>query len=286
MASGDVHSALGDALIADDRRYFEAGAEAFATAAFDVYWLPTLRLAAAACVAYPRDLSFGSVGALDAALTELEDACRARGIGHARFYETDFSDLHRARLRVRGYDEAVEIALAVTAEEMVHDRVDADSLQHVQAITSDEHWRHKLQLHDSEAGFPDGHAYPASLWVSLERAKVEAGYMEMAMIVKDGKAQGAVGLGLSTSVLRLKNLFVSPLARGLGYGEWLTHYCMYRARQGGYAAFGCFGIEGRDGDRLYRRCGLRPVGRQIGWARKLVAENASNMAVDKDALVS
>lgn len=285
MASADRNT-LGEALIADDRRYFEAGAEFFATDAFDVYWLPSLRLAPAGCVAYPRDLDRMSVGALDAALAALDGALAARGIGHARFYETGFAEPLRARLRACGYEEAVEIALAVEADRFAFDRIDAAGLQNLVTVSFEDDWQRKLQLHACETGFPDGHAYPTALWVSLERAKVEAGYMEMAMIVKDGVPQGSVGLGTSTAVLRLKNLFVSPLARGLGYGEWLTHYCMYRADRGGFAAFGCFGIEGRAGDRLYRRCGLQPVGRQVGWTKPLVAAQALEPGGGKIELVS
>lgn len=269
MALDNLHRSFGEALIADDRRYFEAGASRFETAAFEVFWLPALRLAAAGCVAYPKDLGGNSIGTLDQALDELETALLHRGIGHARFYECAFSEAWRARLRHRGYEEAIEIALAVEPASALCPRIDEQSLRSLRTVRSDEDWNLKLQLHEHLGAFPDGHAYPSARWISLERAKVDAGYMEMAMVVRDGVPLGAVGVARHGSLLRLKNLFVSPVARGLGYGEWLTQYCIWRALECGSEVFGCFGIEGRDGDRLYRRCGLRPVGRQVGWSLPL-----------------
>jgi GNAT superfamily N-acetyltransferase len=147
-------------------------------------------------------------------------------------------------------------------------------------VRSDEEWKLKLRLHQEIGAFPDGHAYPPARWISLERAKVEAGYMEMAMVVREGVPLGAVGVAQHGPLLRLKNLFVSPSARGLGFGEWLTQYCLWRALHGGREAFGCFGIEGRDGDRLYRRCGLKPVGRQVGWS--LALEPAQDVAHERN----
>ena len=101
------------------------------------------------------------------------------------------------------------------------------------------------------------------------RRKQEAGGMECYIVESDGEARGTIGIVPMPDVLRIKNVFVSPEARGNGVGLAAVGRSGARPSSGGVCGAGVLGVRDTPGAELYARAGLRIAGGLIEWSRSL-----------------
>ena len=82
-------------------------------------------------------------------------------------------------------------------------------------------------------------------------------------------AAGEVAIMESANMLRLKNLYVAPEARGGSLGAEAVAFVQREALRRGKRGMGVFGVEGSPGARTYQKCGLRVEGERVEWSRQL-----------------
>ncbi len=103
----------------------------------------------------------------------------------------------------------------------------------------------------------------------MERRKHRSGYLRPYLIRAGGNVVGAVATAACGSILRMKNLAVDPAHRRRGIATATAVVFADLAAQQGFAAAGCFALEGEPGLVLYPRAGYREVARQTEWVRVL-----------------
>jgi GNAT superfamily N-acetyltransferase len=130
-------------------------------------------------------------------------------------------------------------------------------------------WQDKLDLASSLELLPDGKAASAADWTELERRKCEAGYMVMWLIERDGMVCGSFALAPCESLLRMKNLVISPAERRSGLARAATDFATQRAQESKFDWLGTYGLEGSAGSALYAHCGFERLGDQVEWVRSL-----------------
>jgi GNAT superfamily N-acetyltransferase len=84
-----------------------------------------------------------------------------------------------------------------------------------------------------------------------------------------GEVVGAVGAIRGESILRLKNILIHPDHRRRGLGREMLNSLAALGRESGILEQAVFAVRGNAGERLYRACGMRPVGEVVEWSRPL-----------------
>jgi GNAT superfamily N-acetyltransferase len=135
-------------------------------------------------------------------------------------------------------------------------------------ICTDADWERKRSLHALNEHGPDGFALDPAKWVGFERAKQDAGYHALHLVVQAGVAVGSVGFHVSGSLLRIKNLVVASAHRRRGVGAATLDAACNLAHSRGLAAVGVFAMLGEPGEALYRRNGFTDIVNQVGWDRE------------------
>jgi GNAT superfamily N-acetyltransferase len=261
-----AHHQLARELLDSDAEYFRAAANCELIAGCQVVHMPGLESLAAGCLvqnltpALSLDFPFW--------LKNLEDRLLSLSSSHARFYQQYPDQRLEQCFLEHGYRRAEEIALLNVFETTSnHANESAEVTMH--AVSSDQDWRIKLELHQETAEDPDGHLSPAAQWLDMERRKCAAGYMQAFLIYCGGDVCGSVNLSLGDQLGRLKNLVVHPGWRRKGIGAQAARLIAHLAQDYGMAAAGCFAINYGPSLALYQMAGYVPVTRQIEWYRDL-----------------
>ncbi|MHA7859625.1 MAG: GNAT family N-acetyltransferase [Henriciella sp.] len=263
-ASFARHQAPEDQLIAaalmeNDRRYFRAGATIEQLSNWKIIWTPGFRDLPAACVIEPLgDASFPP--------PEVLDRLRALGIPEVRFYHT--RSILKALPLKPDYAVSQEIAYLTDASSLAAPEFDKDI--HVRPLRDTED-NIKVALFESRDKRPDGKASDARDYVALERLKIDCGYMQGFIIEYRGTPAACFGLSISSSLVRMKNLLTSKNMTGRGCGTAIVQFAIQYAQQQQIPHVGVFAIKGGSGQRLYERCGMRPVGIQTEFSAPLRA---------------
>ncbi len=130
-------------------------------------------------------------------------------------------------------------------------------------------WQTARDLHSDSPIAPDGYLSSPDDWWALMRRKQEAGGMECYLIETGGRTRGTIGIVPMPDVLRIKNVFVHPDARGAGVGLAAVRAIWRDAVERGRDAVGVLGVRDTPGAALYDAAGLRPAGALIEWSRSL-----------------
>lgn len=247
-------------LLASDRRYFAAGAEARPTPIGRLYWLAGLSHLPAGCVAFAGPETAHDPRQLRRGLDELRYATEEVGGGHVRIYTYEEHAALRGVLIDAGFRGRDELAMLSTALDSA-----PEPTVTLVAVTDEAGWRVKLNMTKACAAAPDGHEMDPDAWCEMERCRCEGGAMRCYMIHRGGVIVGAVASMDMGELLRLKNLLVHPDHRGSGLGAAATIALMHEARRLGKSALGCFALDGGAGERTYRNAGMTPVARQTEW---------------------
>lgn len=248
-------------LLESDRRYFEADAELFPVPGAVIVALRGAEALAAGCVVHRIDAAQAASDA-DAWLVDVERRLRALRSSRARVYlDAPLAPLERA-LERRGYRLRVEFGFARAAGDS------AGGIEIELLPAEDESgWSARRVLMHRVGRGPDGHSMDPELWVAMERRKHRAGYMRPYLIRTGGEIVGAVCTAPCGSLLRMKNLVVDPAHRRRGVAT-ATAVCLARlAAEEGFAATGCFALDGEAGLVVYPRAGYRLLARQTEWVR-------------------
>lgn len=244
---------------ATDAAYFEMAAEVEELPGAMLAWMPGLTSLAAAAVVQHVD---GEAAARMGGdwVPEIERAFAKVGAPLARVYletESSVSGL----LEQAGYDMRPELVFAHALEP-------APDVLELRRVETDRDWDRKLQLHLGADRTPDGHPSSASDWVELERRKSADG-LENYLAMLDGQVVGAIGAVRGDNILRFKNILIRPGHRRRGLGRAMLHGLAALGRESGILEQAVFAVRGNAGERLYRACGMRPVGEVVEWSKTL-----------------
>jgi GNAT superfamily N-acetyltransferase len=190
-----------------------------------------------------------------------EAAIRERGGRMARVYLDGPAPALERRLRAMGYQRRVE-DIFLTPRGPAPPLVDARLVP-----VEGELWDVARKLHSGDPVAPDGYQASSEEWWELMRRKQEAGGMECYIVESDGEARGTIGIVPMPDVLRIKNVFVSPEARGNGVGLAAVWAVWRAAVERGVCGAGVLGVRDTPGAELYARAGLRIAGGLIEWSR-------------------
>jgi GNAT superfamily N-acetyltransferase len=254
--------AIDDALMAivlmeNDRCYFRAGATVENLSDWAIIWTPGFRDLPASCVLESRgDTTLPS--------REVLDRLQAIRVPEVRFYQPLTGQ--RALPTNTRYNVSQEIAYLMDASRALSIEIDESIRVRPLRDTEDDI---KVKLYESRDKRPDGKASNARDYVALERLKIEHGYMQGFIVEYDGIPAACFGLSISSSLVRMKNLLTSKHMAGRGCGKAIVQFAIQYAQQHGKPHVGVFAIEGGGGERLYRRCGMRPVGVQTEFSAPL-----------------
>lgn len=248
-------------LLESDRRYFEAGAEVIPVPGAVIARLTGVESLGAGCVVLRIDT--GRVAAdADRWFSNVEGRLRELGARQARLYlDATHTSLEPA-LRQRGYRSRAELGLARLAG------VEGENLG-IELVPAENEagWASRLDLMRRIEHFPDGHTGEAEAWIAMERRKHRSGNLRPYLIQAGGNVVGAVAAAACGSILRMKNLAVDPAHRRRGIATATAVLFAGLAAQQGFAATGCFALEGEPGVVVYPRAGYREVARQTEWVR-------------------
>ena len=244
---------------ATDVAYFEMAAELEQLPNAVFAWMPGLtRLAAAAVVQRVDGEAAARIG--NDWLSEVEAAFRRVGAPLARIY-LDAESPMDGLLRQAGYGMRPELVFARSLE-AVSGEVE------LHRVESEQDWARKTRLHQEADRAPDGHPSSASDWVELERRKSADG-LESYLAMVGGDAIGAIGAIRGDHILRFKNILIHPDHRRRGLGRAMLNSLATIGRDSGILEQAVFAVRGNAGERLYRACGMKPVGTVVEWSRPL-----------------
>jgi ribosomal protein S18 acetylase RimI-like enzyme len=255
-------------LLESDRRYFEADAEVIPVPGAVIAVLRGVEALAAGCVVQRVDAGRTAADP-EAWLSDVEDRLRALGSPRARLYLDAPNPALEHALARRGYRPRVEFGFAREAGA----RENSLAVELVPA-EDESGWAARRDLMRRVGRSPDGHASDPDLWVAMERRKHRAGYMRPYLIRVGGEIVGAVSAAPCGSVLRIKNLAVDPAHRRRGIATAAAAHFARVAEEEGFAACGCFVLEGEPALGVYPGAGYRKITQQTEWVRKLEASPA------------
>lgn len=247
-----------------DIRYFQAAAQNIDMLGGQLSFMEGLSSQAGACV-------FHSIGTLPSHevswLQALETNFVQRGVRRSRLYLQENRPEDEAFLKLNGYRPIIELGMAGPAtSEKLETGLEPLELQPVREALWPLH-RHLLSSCDSA---PDGHRMQADDYATLERRKVEAGYMQLFLYLEDGKAQAIASLDIKQDFARTKNLLIHPARRGEGLGKSVVASLMAIARQQGASAMGAYALsENKAAYEMYRSAGMEKVYQQYEWVKLL-----------------
>jgi len=258
-----VPAAWAAALIESDRRYFEAGAEVLAFPGASIAVLRGAESLAAGCVAQRIDVGCAAA-APDSWLAELEARFRDLGASRVRLYLEGAHGTLDAALARRGYRRRVEHGFVRECGGPAED-------PGVELVSSDDDdgWIVRRELLRRSGSAPDGFAADPDLWIDMERRRTRAGYMRPYLVRRGGDVVGAACAASAGPLLRIKNVCVDPAHRRSGVATALAVRFADLAASQGFAAAGCFAIEGEAGMGIYGRAGYRDLTSQLEWVSNL-----------------
>ena len=255
-----------DELLESDAAYFLAAAECEELHGFRISYMPGLESLAAACVVHK--IARESVGDQTQWLPVLEKRISALGCHHSRFYQQGPDTEMEKQFFQNDYRPAEEIALLNTFSNVPPGQ-DGAALTELRPVRSEQDWSLKLALHHDIPQGPDGHVADAETWVTMERRKCEAGYMEPFLIVQGDHVCGAVNFASGPRIGRLKNIVIHPHWRRKGMGVQGARLIARLAQERGKTAAGCFALKDGQAVQMYQDAGYLPVTRQTEWYKKL-----------------
>jgi GNAT superfamily N-acetyltransferase len=245
-----------------DARYFSLGASLTPLPGAILAVVEGLTALPAACVTIVLD---GDAAGVDARgwVREAEAATREHGGGICRIYLDAPAPALELELAAVGYERRVEDIFLTPPGP-----APAAGSGHLVPVEGDL-WALARELHASDAVAPDGYAASPEDWWELMRRKQEAGGMECYIVEADGRPCGTIGIVPMPDVLRIKNVFVAPQARGNGAGRAAVAAVWRSAAERGLSGAGVLGVRDTPGAALYARAGLRTAGALIEWSRTL-----------------
>lgn len=254
-------------LFESEYRYFEAGAVSDAIPGGFIVRMPGLEVLAAGCVVQRLAVELIE-SAADDWLLSVEKRLLELSVRRARLYLSSKAPHLREALVRHGYRAVKEVPLLtlVGAEPFHNETVPGLELR---PLISDRDWLKKQTVYQRMERGPDGHVSPPHLWIELERRKSESNYMKPYLVTLQGKVCGAVSAAAVGSVMRLKNLVISPDYRRRGVGRAVAAAFTKIAAENARSAAGCFAIEGSASLPMYQQAGYQSVGFQTEWTKYL-----------------
>jgi hypothetical protein len=250
------------ALIATDRRYFEAGAVNERIGHATVSWVPGLTHLAAGCVVHSVETA--RITDPQRWLDAVESTCRTRGARLFRLYVEEDDQLLRNQFVARGLVPRVEHAFVAS---LPSDEPSRDVVLEPLPPDDDDGWGIVEGLH-RRTGIGSGiHAAPADAWTRLMRLRCASDEMAAYLLRVDGRPLGSVGVLAIDGMVRSKNLLVERRSRRRAIGRSALALV---GRIGGARAcgsIGAFAVGGTDGYGLYRATGFAEVGAQVEWSK-------------------
>ena len=258
-------TSLLEEVLESDALYFELGARAREVEAARIAWTQNFADLPAGCVVQ-RVRVHEIRSPYRCWVESIEAQLRDLGATWSRIYlaEEDSSGLDGV-LRAAGYSRRVELAFVSEAVDARSPRGDI----RVRPVRAQHDWSCKAALHKHDDMGSDGYYHDPVRWTSLMREKVRTGSKEPYLIETDEMAAGEVAIMESANMLRLKNLYVAPEARGGSLGAEAVAFVQREALRRGKRGMGVFGVEGSPGARTYQKCGLRVEGERVEWSRQL-----------------
>jgi len=251
-------AALGEAVIASDRRYFELGARIESVAGARLAWMPGLADLTAGCVVVDAE-AWREWADPGQELDAVEDRVRALG-GCVRLYLRGRAPAVEAVMQRRGYAFREETCFVLRGPIAVSRAVALEPVEDADA------WEIKRALHARSPDSPDGHEADSARKVELERRKVETGHMRAWLIrdARDGAVAGTVCSLEHGGILRMKNLLVDRKLRRRGIGSGAMAALAAMAGRAGME-LGIVALKEEPAAAMYRRPEVLPVARWIEW---------------------
>lgn len=254
-------------LIESDARYFELGAQVETIDGAVIAWIPGFVDLAAGCVVQrvnPRAIAFLMSQGHERWLRHVERRLGVLGASWSRIYLDQPHDGLEQALARAGYRRRVELGFVATVAPAVQ-----TSGVRLRPVHHNEDWDWKAQLHAVDKPGADGYCHDPGRWVMLMRIKAATGFKEPYLIEHGDDVLGEVAVMDMEHMVRLKNLFIAPKARGRGLGAAAIALVWAEAKRRGKQGVGVLGVEGSSGARLYSRCGLQAVSQLVEWSRRL-----------------
>jgi len=256
-------SSLFERAVVTDALYFEMGAQVEQLPGAALAWMPGLTgLAAGAVVQRVDGATAATMGS--GWVSRIEEALEAIGAPLARVYLDEGSPAGRT-LHQAGYGMRPELVFA-------HELDASPGEVELYRVDGDEDWQRKELLHREADRTPDGHPSSASDWIELERRKAAHG-LESYLALLDGEVIGAIGAIRGDNILRFKNILIHPDHRRRGLGRAMLGLLAAIGRESGILEQTVFAVRGNAGERLYRACGMKPVGTVAEWSKPLGVSN-------------
>lgn len=250
-----------------ERIYFALGARTTLSLPWSLHVVPDFEHLPAAAVCL---LDVGlSAERLPEHLHAIERSFVLARVSRSRIYVTVDSPRLREQFSSLGYTWRCEIVHGVSIAE--HSAFPQERGRW-EPVDSDRGWREKQQLHELPSLGSDGYAVSACDWVAFERQKAEVGgdALKFWLFVVDDVPVMTLGtMPMESGIVRIKNLYVHPLARGRGVGCRALGAFLKQEGQRGATAAVLFSLEGSVGQRLYASLGGRALGRAHEWSREL-----------------
>ena len=250
-------------LIESDARYFELGAQVETIDGAVIAWVPGFVDLAAGCVVQRVNPTLMSMGH-ERWLPHVERRLRCLGASWSRIYLDQPHDSLEQALAKAGYGRRLELGFVTTVAPAVQ-----TSGVCLRPVHENEGWDWKAQLHADDKPGADGYRHDPGRWVTLMQIKAATGLKEPYLIEHGDDVLGEVAVMDMEHMVRLKNLFIAPKARGRGLGAAAIGLVWGEAKRRGKHGVGVLGIEGSSGARLYHRCGLKVASQLIEWSRRL-----------------
>lgn len=260
------HNLMLQELLSSDRGYFQAAADTYEHDSCEISVLPGLESLSAGCVVQnisPEDLPSN----LDDWIEALEHRITELGSPHSRIYLQSSVPSLETVLSECGYHSEREFAVLKHAKE----NVAFESPVWLKPIENENDWETKRDVHAAMEICPDGHVAPSDLWVQMERAKCDAGYMMPFLIMNGEHVAGEVNVAAWGKLLRVKNLAIVPGQR-LNY---VARDCIMviasMTSEYGCEACGAFVFKDAPAVKVYKKAGFDLCGQQqTEWFKPLV----------------
>ena len=264
-APGEDLRVLLDAVIASDRRYFAAGADAQPLPGAVLLHLPGSAGVGAGTVVWVDDPA--AVATSGDWVGQAAQAAAERGAPTLRVYGLPDDGPAADALAAAGLVARHELAYVGPAERTAP-CIDLRPARGPEGRSA------RRRVAGSATTAPDGHPVEAERFLAGEERRAASGDLDLFVAWEGGEPVAVVGALRSDGLLRLKNLLVRPDRRRRHLAARVTSTMLGWAAEEG-RTLGTVALEGEPGERIYRSLGMTIAGRYTEWSVGLTTRRSS-----------
>lgn len=259
-----AHLSVAGEVAATDEQYFALGADRLTVGSLALYVHRRFTDVPAGVVAVgvdpgpDDDHDHAADGTLDALVRTVDDL----GVRQVRVYASRGQEADRRALTGclarRSARRSTEVLLAARPGAIAPPGRPIE----LEPIVDDAGWEAKRAVQRADAASPDGHLVDPDRWHAFERDKAQDPSFAPMVVRAEDEVVGSVSLLAAPSIVRVKNLVVSPAWRRQGMAGEILRAIAARHPE---ATLGVMAVAGSHGLRAYLRAGADEVGRVDEW---------------------